>query len=51
MYHSHPALVDAVRADLDRQLHSHHGVPGNDFDGVVPRSTRSQRRSARRRQD
>lgn len=48
MYHAHPALADAVRADLTRQLRDHHGVPGNDFDGVVPRTTRSQRRAARR---
>ena len=50
MYHAHPALADAVRADLTRQIHSHHGVPGNDFDGVVPRTSRSQRRAARRHQ-
>jgi len=48
MYHAHPALADAVRADLTRQIRDHHGVPGTDFDGVVPRTTRSQRRAARR---
>ncbi len=54
MYHAHHALADATRADLIRQIHSHHGVPGTDFDGVVPRTTRttrSQRRALRRHQD
>ena len=51
MFHSHPALVDAMRADLNRQLRDHHGIPGDDFDGVVPRTSRSTRRAARRRHD
>ena len=50
MYHAHYALADATRADLIRQIHSHHGVPGADFDGVVPRTTRTQRRALRRGQ-
>jgi hypothetical protein len=48
MYHAHPALADAVRVELTHQVHSHHGVPGDDFDGVIPHTTRRQRRAARR---
>lgn len=50
MFHSHPALVDAMRVDTYRRTTDHHGVPGDDFDGVVPHSlrTRQGRKAARR---
>jgi hypothetical protein len=51
MFHTHPALVGALRADVTRTIRERHGVPGDDFDGVVPRTTRPQRRAARRRLD
>ena len=47
MFHTHPALVEAIRADLHRQVSNHHGVPGDDFDGVVPRRPRHARRHPR----
>lgn len=49
MFHTHPALVDAIRADAQHLIHQRHGVPGDDFDGVVPRARtrRAARRAAR----
>ncbi|MFM2078768.1 MAG: hypothetical protein RJA49_2658 [Actinomycetota bacterium] len=51
MFHTHPALVNAIRDDTYRRLDHRHGVPGDDFDGVIPKSvsTRSARRAQRRR--
>lgn len=50
MFHTHPALVDAIRADAHHLITQRHGVPGDDFDGVVPRArtSRTARRAARR---
>jgi hypothetical protein len=49
MFHSHPALVEAMRADNLRLVNDRHGVPGDDFDGVMPRTrSRSARKAARR---
>ena len=53
MFHTHPALIDALRDDCYRSHRQRHGVPGDDFDGVIPKSatTRSARRAQRRRAD
>lgn len=48
MFHHHPALVDAMRADTLRLVNDRHGVPGDDFDGVLPRHRRSARKATRR---
>ena len=49
MFHTHPALVDAIRADAHRLVNDRHGVPGDDFDGVMPtRHHRAARKAARR---
>ncbi len=51
MFHTHPALVGAIRDDTYRELHHRHGVPGDDFDGIIPKSvsSRAARRAQRRR--
>lgn len=48
MFHTLPGLVDAVRAD-HLPFASRHGVPGDDFDGVLPRHSlrRPRRRNGR----
>lgn len=52
MFHSHPALIDALRDDCYRSVRHRHGVPGDDFDGVIPPSaSRRSRRQNRRRDD